>query len=707
VICITIFGNYLSLKNQVIIPIISGFSLWFTLPPGIIFQQLLNNVLSKDYMFKSIFFGYLILLFCGNINATSYYLSTASSGSASGNSWTNKQLYTNFSWTKLAGGDTVYVDGGTDSLVYSGKITISSLVPSSQVVMTNGKDFGHNGKAVIKQIEVYNCKRIKLTGLTFETLTSSPYYNEQVVYFNSSTLSTGSFNTLENCHIISDGTNLVLNMVRETKDTIRNCNLETLANGLTYNQDGISCYAGGGGHTITGNTVILRGTSDVPHTDLMQWDATEGGTNNYETVIANNFFSYISPTSPSQGVGGLYFEVIGSNRFLIYNNIVVLKLASPLSCLVIAPTVSTYNISARVYNNTFINGTTGGYGTWFRYLDSLIFKNNIVIDDNAGSSVLYTQSGLGNITYKDIDYNQYYINGKTTRIDTASSGTVSWAQWQSLGYDTHGSNTTASFVNIYGSNITDYQLTSTSTGTNLSSTFNTDITGNIRPSTWSKGAVETMGSSNNTFYVASNGNDANTGTSILSPWKSISKVNSKSVNPGDKILFRRGDTWSEVLTPTSSGNSSSPIIYDCYGAGNLPTIDGGSVRNNCISLNGVSYVTIRNFRVQNSVVNSNGDIHAINTNNLRIESCDCYITSHGGVNIESSSNAYIGFCSMSSPVTNSNNHADGIYSQKNSNCVYENNNIIISDMGTGQNDGIQSYLDVNMIIRNKDRKSVV
>ena len=50
----------------------------------------------------------------------------------------------------------------------------------------------------------------------------------------------------------------------------------------------------------------------------------------------------------------------------------------------------------------------------------------------------------------------------------------------------------------------------------------------------------------------------------------------KVFNPGDNILFRRGDTWSEILTPQGSGNASSPIIYDAYGSGNLPIIDGGT-----------------------------------------------------------------------------------------------------------------------------------
>ena len=125
----------------------------------------------------------------------------------------------------------------------------------------------------------------------------------------------------------------------------------------------------------------------------------------------------------------------------------------------------------------------------------------------------------------------------------------------------------------------------------------------------------------------------------------------------------------------------------------MPIIDGGTIRNNCISLIGVNYITIRNFRVQYAAVNTTGDIHAQNTDHLRIENCDCYITSHGAVFVESSTNSYIGNCTMSSPVSNNNNQADGIYSQRNSNCIYENNSIIISDMGAGHNDGIQSYLD--------------
>jgi hypothetical protein len=42
-----------------------------------------------------------------------------------------------------------------------------------------------------------------------------------------------------------------------------------------------------------------------------------------------------------------------------------------------------------------------------------------------------------------------------------------------------------------------------------------------------------------TYYVdATNGKDTNNGTSELTPWKTIAKVNSSNFNPGSEILFK-------------------------------------------------------------------------------------------------------------------------------------------------------------------------
>lgn len=77
-----------------------------------------------------------------------------------------------------------------------------------------------------------------------------------------------------------------------------------------------------------------------------------------------------------------------------------------------------------------------------------------------------------------------------------------------------------------------------------------------------------------TYYVSNDGDDNNSGLSEDEPWKTISKVSSTKYNPGDAILFRRGDVWYEALVIRSSGTKEDPIIYGNYGDGDLPRILG-------------------------------------------------------------------------------------------------------------------------------------
>jgi hypothetical protein len=77
------------------------------------------------------------------------------------------------------------------------------------------------------------------------------------------------------------------------------------------------------------------------------------------------------------------------------------------------------------------------------------------------------------------------------------------------------------------------------------------------------------------YYVSSSmGNDANSGTSISAPWKTLTKVNSFTPKPGDQILFKSGDSWKGTLTPRTSGLSGSPFVYGAYGTGAKPVITG-------------------------------------------------------------------------------------------------------------------------------------
>ena len=82
-------------------------------------------------------------------------------------------------------------------------------------------------------------------------------------------------------------------------------------------------------------------------------------------------------------------------------------------------------------------------------------------------------------------------------------------------------------------------------------------------------------SSRNTYYVdASNGSDANDGLSPDSAWRSIEHVNDQSFQPGDQILFKRGDVYRTPLEPAQSGTADHPIEYGAYGQGANPVFLG-------------------------------------------------------------------------------------------------------------------------------------
>jgi len=82
-----------------------------------------------------------------------------------------------------------------------------------------------------------------------------------------------------------------------------------------------------------------------------------------------------------------------------------------------------------------------------------------------------------------------------------------------------------------------------------------------------------------TFYVAANGNDTNNGLSAQTPWQTLDKVNATTLNPGDTVLFKRGDTWRGQLRP-QSGQDGAPITYSAYGSGDKPRLLGSVSRNN-------------------------------------------------------------------------------------------------------------------------------
>ncbi len=90
------------------------------------------------------------------------------------------------------------------------------------------------------------------------------------------------------------------------------------------------------------------------------------------------------------------------------------------------------------------------------------------------------------------------------------------------------------------------------------------------------------------FYLANSGSDAASGD-LGYPWKTIAKLATANLNPGDSFFFNGGDRWAEQLIVTHSGSALSPIVFTSYGSGAKPIIDGADSVSGFSSYTGNKY----------------------------------------------------------------------------------------------------------------------
>ena len=109
--------------------------------------------------------------------------------------------------------------------------------------------------------------------------------------------------------------------------------------------------------------------------------------------------------SPSAGLSAGINGEFYSNRILIYNNIISQHGIGRTG--IVSYNTYPYPVSLRIFNNTIINGA--GQSMNIANCDTFIVKNNIFLNDTAiSNAVVRFPDNYTNISYIDMDYNQYY-----------------------------------------------------------------------------------------------------------------------------------------------------------------------------------------------------------------------------------------------------------------------------------------------------------
>jgi len=239
--------------------------------------------------------------------------------------------------------------------------------------------------------------------------------------------------------------------------------------------------------------------------------------------------------------------------------------------------IANATIGAVFYHNTLVNSAVNGLQVSATASGNLI-KNNIIIQDASvvGNFRPYRFADDTCLAANTWDNNCVYYPNNTDSdkiaVRTTPGAGYTWAQWQALSGtpDVNGINDNPDFVTDY----TDLHLQSTSPCRNIGEDLDvaTDYDGVARDDTPDIGAYEYVEAY---FFVdATGGDDEDTGTSAANAWQTISKVNSSSFDPGDHILFKRGETWrGESMAVPSSGTANAYVTFGAYGTGANPIID--------------------------------------------------------------------------------------------------------------------------------------
>ncbi len=99
------------------------------------------------------------------------------------------------------------------------------------------------------------------------------------------------------------------------------------------------------------------------------------------------------------------------------------------------------------------------------------------------------------------------------------------------------------------------------------------------------------------YYVAPTGSDSAAGTE-QAPWRTVARVNSAALAPGDVVRFAGGGVWHAMLAPAASGTAAAPITFGTYGSGRAVLDGAGASGFAGIAVNGRSWLAFEHLDVR-------------------------------------------------------------------------------------------------------------
>ena len=140
-----------------------------------------------------------------------------------------------------------------------------------------------------------------------------------------------------------------------------------------------------------------------------------------------------------------------------------------------------------------------------------------------------------------------------------------------------------------------------------------------------------------TFYFANSGSDSNSGTTETTPWQTFNKLAEwLPLQPGERVLLKRGDTFSHELYLKGKGTAAAPIELGAYGTGPKPVISRSDLANDiCVKWDSPSFARISQLDCRNSKLgiylryhyppdpsNPSQPLEIPNNQDVRIDSCN-------------------------------------------------------------------------------------